>query len=201
MHENHNLTMTTAQQEKAKLRSVYLRKRKMLNTDEYTRRIELLTRHFKNNFSLTTGSLIHVFLPIVKQNEIDTWPIIRHIRNSNARVVVSKSDLNTNRLSHFVLETNTKLQNNKWGIPEPSEGEPVQESKIDMVLVPLLVADKLGQRLGYGKGYYDRFLSLCQPQCLKIGLSLAPPLDYIPCMEPTDIKLNYCISPIGVYKF
>ncbi|MDB5241886.1 MAG: 5-formyltetrahydrofolate cyclo-ligase, partial [Spirosoma sp.] len=50
-------------------------------------------------------------------------------------------------------------------------------------------------------GYYDRFLAQCRPDCQKIGLSLFNPIDLIIDAEPTDIRLNACITPEQTYRF
>lgn len=104
-------------------------------------------------------------------------------------------------MEHFLYNQDTELKNNSWGIPEPVSGQRIEVDAIDTVLIPLLVYDRSGGRIGYGKGYYDRFLSTCRPQVRKIGLSLAPPLDKILCLESTDIPLDYCINPHGVLSF
>jgi 5-formyltetrahydrofolate cyclo-ligase len=102
---------------------------------------------------------------------------------------------------HFLYDENTNLKQNKWGIIEPEGGIEINEHQIDVVFVPLLVFDKTGNRIGYGKGYYDKFLSKCKSDCIKIGLSLSPPLDLMTMMSPMDVPLDYCVSPVGVFKF
>jgi 5-formyltetrahydrofolate cyclo-ligase len=69
-----------------------------------------------------------------------------------------------------------------------------------MILVPLLTFDLLGHRIGYGKGYYDRFLKLCRPTAQKIGISLFDPEDQLPA-EDYDIKLTQVITPSQFYSF
>ena len=65
---------------------------------------------------------------------------------------------------------------------------------IDVVLIPLIVFDENGHRIGYGKGYYDRFLESCRPDTLKVGLSILPPIKEIPEVEAHDIPMDYCIG-------
>ncbi len=149
---------------------------------------------------LLTGK-IHVFLPIQKQKEIDTWPIIHWLWEQDAEVVVSKSKLNTPDLEHFRLVHDTLLELNPWGIPEPINAMPVDQSTLTAVLIPLLCFDRHGHRIGYGKGYYDRFLSTCPNNPLKIGLSHFEPIEgYIEALE-SDILLDYCVTPSATYKF
>ena len=68
-------------------------------------------------------------------------------------------------------------------------------------MIPLLVFDVSGHRVGYGKGYYDLFLSKCRNDCVKVGLSMVPPVELISEVEPTDVKMDYCISPKGLHTF
>ncbi|MDP2160837.1 MAG: 5-formyltetrahydrofolate cyclo-ligase, partial [Flavobacterium sp.] len=90
---------------------------------------------------------------------------------------------------------------NDYGIPEPVDGLEVPVAKIDVVFVPLLAYDKNGHRVGYGKGFYDRFLSECKPTTIKIGLSFFEPEDLIEDVFESDIQLNYCITPQTIYIF
>ena len=74
-------------------------------------------------------------------------------------------------------------------------------SKIDVVFVPLLAFDKNGHRIGYGKGYYDKFLSSCKPDIIKIGLSFYEAEEAFQDVYPSDIPLDYCVTPKKVYRF
>jgi 5-formyltetrahydrofolate cyclo-ligase len=88
----------------------------------------------------------------------------------------------------------------EWGIPVPQESVRVTATKIQVVFVPLLAYDKSGHRLGFGKGFYDRFLASLEQPILKVGLSFFTPEDAIP-VEPHDIPLDYCITPEQILKF
>lgn len=143
----------------------------------------------------------HLFLSIVAQKEIDTETVLHILFAKNKEVVVSKSDFRTATLSHFLLTDNTKLAINKYGIPEPISGLPVPESMLDVVFVPLLAFDTIGNRVGYGKGFYDDFLSKCKPNVIKIGLSFYEAEDKIEGVYSGDIPLDYCITPNKIYKF
>ncbi len=104
-------------------------------------------------------------------------------------------------MTHLLLTDNTKLEVNRWGIPEPTDGIPIPESKIDVVFVPSLAFDDNGNRVGYGKGFYDKFLSQCNPETIKIGLSFFAPEKEIEGVMSTDIKLDYCVTPLKIYSF
>lgn len=104
-------------------------------------------------------------------------------------------------MENIFFEGLHQLQKNTWGIEEPKHGVPTPTEKIDMVIVPLLCFDKLGNRVGYGKGYYDRFLSVCKPGVQKIGLSLFNEPAIIDDVNNTDIPMTSCITPNSVVIF
>ena len=104
-------------------------------------------------------------------------------------------------MTHFLLTDNTKIKKNEYNIPEPVDGIEVPAKKIEVVFIPLLAYDKLGNRVGYGKGFYDKFLSECQPETIKIGLSFFEPEEQITDVFETDVKLDYCVTPNAVFKF
>lgn len=143
----------------------------------------------------------HVFLHIETQNEINTEFILHILQGKDKEIVVSKSNFETLEMTHYLLTDNTKIKINKHNIPEPIEGLEVPFSKIDVVFVPLLAYDIKGNRVGYGKGFYDKFLSKCQPETIKIGLSFFKPEDLILNVYDNDVKLDFCITPNKIYNF
>jgi 5-formyltetrahydrofolate cyclo-ligase len=143
----------------------------------------------------------HVFLPIESQKEVNTEMLLHLISGKDKEIVLSKSDFTTRKMSHFLLTDSTKMKVNDYGIPEPLDGIEVPVHKIDVVFVPLLAYDTLGNRVGYGKGFYDTFLSECKPDVLKIGLSFFEPENIIEDLNQNDIKLDICINPSHIYRF
>jgi len=101
----------------------------------------------------------------------------------------------------LLFDDEVELVDNAFGIAEPSAGEIVEPGEIDLALVPLLAFDQHGYRVGYGKGYYDKFLSQCREDVIKIGLSFFEPVDEIGDINQFDIPLNYCVTPQKVYEF
>lgn len=186
---------------KQKLKTVFLRKRKTLTDQEFIQRNDRILSLLKGLSALEACQRIHVFLPIAKNREVDTWPIIEHLLSIDKEIIISKTNQEDGSLDHFVFENSDQLELSAWGIPEPKNGRQVASDLIDLVITPMIVFDRLGHRIGYGKGYYDRFLSTCRTDCIKVGLSLLPPLDFIPYMDHHDVALDYCITHLGVYDF
>ena len=142
----------------------------------------------------------HVFLPIKKQHEINTEFLLHILQGKDKHIVVSKSNFSDMSLEHFLLTDQTKLINNEWGIPEPVNGIPIPAEKIDVVFVPLLAFDKKGNRVGYGKGFYDRFLFKANPK-LAVGLSFFSAEEQIQDAHKRDFMLDYCALPDKTYIF
>jgi 5-formyltetrahydrofolate cyclo-ligase len=147
------------------------------------------------------GSYYHLFLSIEEQKEIDTEFILQILAGKDKEIVVSKSDFDTLEMTHFLLTDNTKFKKNEYNIPEPVDGLEVPVTKIDVVFVPLLAFDVKGNRVGYGKGFYDKFLSNCKPETIKIGVSFFEAEEKIEDVSENDIRLNYCVTPEKIYTF
>ena len=146
---------------------------------------------------------VHTFLPIKNNNEPNMWRYIELVEKfyPRIRLVVSKSNPADYSMDHFLYSSELELVENRWGISQPKSGLRIDETKLDLVIVPLLVADKKGGRVGYGKGFYDRFLSKCRPDCLKVGVSFFDPVDNISDVDRYDILLDKLVTPQAVISF
>ena len=182
---------------KEKLRKIYLQKRLSLSEAEYLQLNHQLCELFFAGIDLSFVNVLHIFLPIEKKKEPNTWLIIDRIRREfpHIRLSIPRVQNQTGKLENFYFEGLHQLQKNKWDIWEPKQGIPTESEKIDMVLVPLLIFDKQGHRVGYGKGFYDTFLQTCRKDCLKIGVSLFEPVDRIEGTSPNDQILDKIVSP------
>ena len=143
----------------------------------------------------------HLFLTIEEQKEINTEYILQILAGKDKEIVISKCEFATLGMTHFLLTDNTKIKKNSYNVPEPVDGLEVPDAKIDVVFVPLLAYDKQGNRVGYGKGFYDNFLSKCKPETIKIGLSFFTPEEKIDDVSENDVKLDFCVTPDGIFKF
>ena len=143
----------------------------------------------------------HLFLTIEEQKEINTEYILQILAGKDKEIVISKCEFTTLGMTHFLLTDNTKIKKNSYNVPEPVDGLEVPDAKIDVVFVPLLAYDKQGNRVGYGKGFYDNFLSKCNPETIKIGLSFFPPEEKIDDVSESDVKLDFCVTPEEIYRF
>ncbi|GAB3798186.1 5-formyltetrahydrofolate cyclo-ligase [Spirosoma humi] len=194
---------------KAELRREFLAKRKILTAEEVAQDSQRIASNFFTYLEQhdldSSPAIVHTFLPIKRRNEVDTWFIINQIWTHlpHIQISVPVTDEYTNQLINYTLFPSTALIENRLGIPEPAVGSRYETdlAQISIVLVPLLIFDKQGHRVGYGGGYYDRFLASCRPDCLTIGLSLFEPINIIDDIGPTDISLNCFITPRQLYSY
>ena len=147
------------------------------------------------------NTYFHLFLPIEEHKEINTEYILNILQAKDKEIVISRSNFETTSMLHFLLTDNTKINKNEYNIPEPINGLPVPTEMIDVVFVPLLAYDKQGNRVGYGKGFYDKFLSKCKPNVVKIGLSFFEPEELIEDVFENDVKLDFCVNPNEIISF
>jgi 5-formyltetrahydrofolate cyclo-ligase len=185
---------------KKELRKKYKDLRSQLSSNELEE-LSLVVANQLLKMAIWQKTYYHLFLPIEKQKEINTEYILQILAGKDKEIVISKSDFESGLMTHYLLTDNTKISTNSYGIPEPVDGLEVPVAKIDVVFVPLLAFDKNGHRVGYGKGFYDRFLSECKPETLKIGLSFFEAEETIADSTENDILLNYCVTPQKIVAF
>ncbi|WP_378179635.1 5-formyltetrahydrofolate cyclo-ligase [Aquimarina sp. SS2-1] len=185
---------------KANLRKKYKKLRAELS-DEAIEDLSVVIANNLLKLPIWEKSFYHIFLSIQEQKEINTEYILHILQGKDKNIVVSKSNFENNTLTNVLLTDNTKFEVNSWGIPEPVDGIPIPEDKIEVVFVPLLAFDEDGNRVGYGKGFYDKFLSKCNPGTIKIGLSFFTAEEKIMGIFSTDINLDYCVTPSKFYTF
>ncbi|QNH64029.1 5-formyltetrahydrofolate cyclo-ligase [Hymenobacter sediminicola] len=188
---------------KTDLRRAALARRRALPEEEVTRRSDELRRQLFRHFPVAEWQWLHLFLPIPHHKEPDTWPIVIEIWGEDlpVQLAVPVVQPDGQTLRHYHLTPDTQLLDNKWGIPEPVKAPEVLPTQLDAVLIPLLAFDEQGHRVGYGKGFYDRFLAECRPDTLRIGLSLEPPVPRIVDAWDGDVRLHACITPEKVWRF
>lgn len=185
---------------KTELRTRYKALRKNLS-EENIEEMSLAIANGVLALDIWDKTYFHIFLPIEEQKEVNTEFVLHLLSGKDKEIVISKSDFATRKMTHFLLTDNTKIKKNEYNIPEPVDGIEVPSTKIEVVFVPLLAFDSVGNRVGYGKGFYDLFLAECQPQTIKIGLSFFEAENTISDVFEKDIRLDYCITPKNCYRF
>ena len=198
MHYTHHRTSMT----KKELRDIYKKKRAVLGEAEADKMQDLIMIRFQQ-LPLPFLHYLHTYLPMDIQKEVDTRSVVQFLKFSNPglHIVVPKTGTEGNSMTHYLYDEHTVLVENRYHIMEPAGGERVASSDIDLVLVPLLAFDERGNRVGYGKGFYDRFLAECRKDVIKVGLSFFEAESLIKDTDEFDIPLTYCVTPQKVYEF
>jgi 5-formyltetrahydrofolate cyclo-ligase len=187
---------------KQEARQIYIQKRLQLAVGERNRFDDLMLIQFQK-LSLPILYYLHTYLAIDSKKEFATDNIIRFIefKQPLLQLVVPRVNAKTNHLENILITDELEFQTNIWGIMEPVGGELIDPSQLDMVLVPLLAFDTTGNRVGYGKGFYDKLLGQCRANVLKVGFSYFDPIDKIADSNQFDIPLSYCVTPHRIYEF
>ena len=187
---------------KNELRQQNLARQRSLSENERRDLSARIAESFFSQFELASVSYLHLFIPIEKFNEVDTRPILERIWNEYPYVVtvVPRVDFEEDELTNLRFDPDTEVVQNIWNIEEPTHDDFVETELIDMVLVPGLAFDLQGHRVGYGKGFYDRFLSKCREDCMKVGLSFFEPVDRIEDTHSGDVTINFVLTPNGLTR-
>jgi 5-formyltetrahydrofolate cyclo-ligase len=184
---------------KAEIRKKAGLRRKTLSEEEVDAYSKRLLDLF-SSLDLSSIKVIHVFLPIADKNEPNTFLIIDWLTtyHPEIRIIVPKADFNSSLMVNYVYKGREGLVKSLYGILEPEMGE-LHSGVVDMVLIPMLAFDLQGYRVGYGKGFYDRFLQ--DIDVIKIGLSFFDPVDQIDDINEHDVRMDSCITPDRIYRF
>lgn len=187
---------------KQQLRKQFIAKRQQLSVVEY----DALNRQVLLGFQemdLTGVHCIHLFLPIRERKEPDTFLIRDWLKQHwpNIKIVFPRADFDTHTMQSFADDDALQLAVNAFGIPEPITGNEVPADEVDLMIVPLLAFDRKGYRVGYGKGFYDRFMAQCKPGTQFIGLSFFEPVEAIDDLDGYDIRMHACITPTQLYQW
>ena len=185
-----------AQVTKSQLRKNLLYYRRLMAASVFEERNKWLCQKLFAFIEKHDFRIIHTFLPIRKNNEPDVTSVFQELRNKGRIIVGSTTDFEKRILQHYYLEETTQLVKNRMGIPEPRAAKVADIKDVDLILVPLSAADKTGNRIGYGGGFYDQLLTDFKGKT--VGLCLSPLLDKIIQTEEWDIKLDRILTPFVV---
>lgn len=183
---------------KKDLRKIYLEKRMTLSKDEVNFLSEKIFEKFILQFNIIENHKVSVFFPISKFNEINTLEFIKFLWSKKVNVFVPK--IIDKDLISIKFTSETILIENSWGILEPLSNQN-EETVFDYVITPLLYCDSFGNRVGYGKGFYDKFFQTINSDAKKIGVNYFAPTDIIDDISELDVKLDYLITPDEILSF
>ncbi|WP_242673953.1 5-formyltetrahydrofolate cyclo-ligase [Blattabacterium sp. DPU] len=177
--------------------------RKSISQDKIIKMSYEIFLHLKKMFFIWEKTYYHIFLPIREYKEVDTFIIINFLLKMGKCVTIPCSNFKELSIENCFFHEKTILTKKKYGILEPIQRHKfiVSISLIEVIFIPLLIFDFKGHRIGYGKGFYDRFITLCKKNVIKIGLSIFPPIKKIERVHKNDLFLDIGITPNHIYCF
>jgi 5-formyltetrahydrofolate cyclo-ligase len=188
---------------KTELRKTFLARQKRLSSDERREKTASVVQKLFAEFDFSSKHFVNCFVTLEKNNELDSFEIFQKLWREFPAITTTAPRINfeMNALENVRVSPATKFVANKWNILEPEEDDFIETAKLDVVLIPLIAFDARGFRVGYGKGFYDKFLIKCRPDCRKIGLSLFPPVEKVADNEVWDVPLDLCVTPERIWNF
>lgn len=187
---------------KKDIRKIYSQSRINLTRDEADEMTDRMVNNFRK-LALQGAQVLLSYYPITDRNEFDVTICekLLVLENQDLRVARPRILPDGMNMQAVLVENDTVFETNKFNIPEPVGDKILEPQLVDVVFVPLLAFDVKGYRVGYGKGFYDRFLPQCAQDVVKIGFSFFEAIDAISDVNEYDVPLNYCITPMSVYEF
>ena len=187
---------------KAEIRKEYKTLRSNISSKEKLKLDDLLLLQFQK-LDCSTFQTLLTYWPMAHQNEPNTLLFSSYLRHfvPNLKMAYPKSNFETNEMDAILIDEETVYKTNELGITEPKFGEIINPEELELIFVPLFVCDKKGYRVGYGKGFYDKFLTRCNSEIFKIGFSYFEPIHKIKDINSFDVPLTCCITPDNIYEF
>jgi len=185
--------------DKAQLRKKYSNLRMQLSSSEVEDMSIAIANH-SLSLNIWEYTNYHIYLSISEKKEVNTEYMLHILQGKDKSIIVPKANFNTHEMDNILLQENTPIEVSSYGIPEPVSGIEIDPKIIDVVFVPLLAYDQHGNRIGYGKGFYDRLLARCNDNTVFVGLSFFNPEKTI-SNNNKDIPLHFCITPQDIFDF
>jgi 5-formyltetrahydrofolate cyclo-ligase len=187
---------------KKELRNLYKQKRQNLSSKEKLKLDDLLLIRFQQLY-FEDIHVLFTYWPKATAQEPNTHLFSGYLRHTipSLQIAYPVTDFSTCAMQAVFINEETVYHTNAYGITEPDNGSVVEPRNIDLVFVPFLVCDAHGYRVGYGKGFYDKYLAQCREDIIKIGFSYFDPIEKIEDRNSFDVPLDYCLTPGKVYEF
>lgn len=184
------------QQQKEKLREKLLKQRESISEPEFYGASADIIEKLKEQDEFKRAGTIHCYVSMNKRREVETRELIKEMLSKGRQVAVPVTNFEKGTLDHVKITSYQDLEMNKWGVLEPNDGNGISPDEVDLVIVPMVGADEACNRIGYGEGFYDRFLK--EVACPTIGLIFDQNIvENIPT-EDFDIPLDKIISELRI---
>ncbi len=184
---------------KIDLRSIYKKKRAVIEDNTLNAASKIIFDLFIKYIGKKKLSIL-LYHSSIAHHEIPTIHWFSKLKK-NHTVFVPKVLDNLLDMEAVKWTENIKLEKNKFGILQPISICYEDAKRLDVIVVPLLCFSKTGHRVGYGKGFYDRFLVRCKKKVQKIGISFFENYEKIDDLTELDQKLDIIITPNKLIQF
>jgi 5-formyltetrahydrofolate cyclo-ligase len=186
--------------QKGAARKILLEQRKQLSELDCIKLDDLILIQFQQ-LDFSTTHFVGSYFPMESQSEPNSLLLTKYLQFLIPSVQVAYPVINANDSSMEFYKETEVTQENTWGIQEPLPIDKVEPFMMDTFLVPLLGFDAKGHRVGYGKGFYDRYFEKTLPNCKRIGIAYFEPLSTFIDTHQFDVPLTHCITPNRIYEF
>ncbi len=186
---------------KKDIRKAYAQRRQDLSFQDAADKSVLMMFQF-NRLTLPPTTYLLSYFPLSEKNEFDVRTCEELVKNKYPQVKIAwPKTFRDLTMEARAAGKEHMFVKNQFNILEPLEGAYVSPQQLDLIFVPLLAFDVKGFRVGYGKGYYDRYLENCREDAVKVGFSFFEPVNAIDDLDVFDVPLNFCITPTRIYEF
>ncbi len=187
---------------KKEIRKIELGKRIQLSPQELQDKTMLIVNQFKGIVKSSTKYLLSYY-PLRERNEFDVSICEKIVKETSPSTQIAwpRIALHSTGMDAHLIEENKLFIKNKFNILEPLDGELIVPEVLDVIFVPLIAFNRNGFRVGYGRGFYDRYLPGCRSDVIKVGFSFFDAVDRIDDINEFDVPLNLCITPTCIYEF
>jgi 5-formyltetrahydrofolate cyclo-ligase len=187
---------------KSTVRKEFLERRMNMIEEDLQQQTALIAFNFKKIILPPVRYLLsYNALATRREFDVAVCEDILKEQNPVMRIAWPKIHVDMLDMEAGLVEKDGLFIKNKFNILEPIAGDIVPPDQLDIIFVPLIAFDVRGYRVGYGKGYYDRYLAQCRPDARKIGFSFFDAVEYIEDIDEFDVPLNFCITPRSIYEF
>ena len=189
---------------RSSIRSEILRKRDNITPAERTMLSKRVTAHLfewiqriEKSDQGWTFDAIMVYLSM--NSEVDTWQLVELLHEQDRKIIAPVVDTKSGDLIPKQIQNlDEDVVLHRYGMYEPKESCPVFPTpQLQLILVPAIAFDKNGHRLGYGKGFYDRFLPTC-PNAVTVGLAYQLQIVEDTYPQPWDVPVQHIFTEEGL---
>jgi len=184
---------------KEEIRFEMIAKRNSFSKEEIFKKSKRAAENFLALLDVENSFTIGAYVDF--KNEVSTRKIIESLSASGKKVFLPVTDFEKAELNFAEFISFSDLIDDKHGVLEPNEKNFISPEGIDLFIVPCVAFDKKGYRIGWGKGYYDKFFDTNSISALKIGLAFDFQLvDSLP-YDSQDVPLDIIVTESKVHYF